>query len=316
MRGWPAYLLAAGAVLLAGVLVAVLLVGRGGHEAVPTTTSAPPPTTTVAPPPPPTTTTAPAPPPPKAVPFAWTSAGGLIVNASEVDPTLLGQRMRADGFGWVAVLVADGTAVRPSVQQWASLFAAASGLPVGGWSVLRDHPVEEARLAASLLGQYGLSFYVANAEREYEYTNGADRNGGRYRRSATFVRAFRAAEPTMPAALSSYCDASLHDIDWGAWANAGFDFLPQAYTGTLGASGTPAACTAGALKWFPRARVHPTVALFGGQFGTPSPAEYGSLLQQAGTTGFSLYPAETAQDLWEQYGAVIRAGGVAAAPAG
>jgi hypothetical protein len=314
VRGWPLIALAVGAALLAATGVALLLVDRGGRETAPPP-APPPPTTTVAPPPP-TTTAPPPPPPPRPVPFDWTAAGGLVVNPGDVDPSALGTRLRADGFGWIAVLVADGLAEKGSVQRWAELFTAASGLPVGGWSVLRDHPAEEAELAATIVARDRLAFFVANAEREYEYTNDADRNGGRYARSEAFVRAFRALEPSLPAGLSSYCDASLHDIDWQAWASAGFAFLPQAYAGTLGASGTPAACTSGALRFFPRSRIHPTVALFGGRFGTPSPAEYGALLQRAGTTGFSLYPAETAQDLWEAYGAVIRAGGVATVPAG
>jgi hypothetical protein len=309
----PALLLALGCLLLALVAAALLLRGPGAPETVTTTVTTVVTTTVPAPaPPPPATTEPPAAPSP--VPMSWSAAGGLVWHVHDVDPTLLGERVRAAGFGWVAIMLADGLAPTQASRQWVDLFRAASGLPVGGWSVLRDRPVAEARLAAAAVAADGLDFFVADAEREYEYTNGADRSDDRYARSRRFVDAFRAAEPELPAGLSSYCNPSLHDLDWGAWAGAGFVFLPQAYVSALGPSGTPGSCAGSASRWFPRQDVHPTIGIFGGRFENPSPEQYGELLAQAGTTGFSLYPAETAGPLWEAYGAVIRSLGVATLP--
>jgi hypothetical protein len=238
--------------------------------------------------------------------MSWQRAGGLVWHADAIDPTVLGQAMRDEGFGWVAVQLADGSTATPLPEGWIARFRAASGLPVGGWSVLRDDPAGEARLAAELVRQNGLDFYVADAELEYAYTNGADKSPARYARSGQFVAAFRAAEPTLPAGLSSYCRADMNDLDWTAWAHAGFQFLPQAYVGDLGPAGDPAICVRAASAYFPASEVHPTLGVHPGRFGTPSPAQYGSLLAQAHTTGFSVYPAENVDDRWQAFGDVIR----------
>ena len=258
------------------------------------TAAVPPPTTTAAPssPPPPTTTAAQ--PVPTSVPVAmsWSSAGGLIVHPDQIDPVLAADEVRADGFGWIAVQIADGETVLPSPSDWLARFRAASGVPVGGWSVLRDHPEAEAQLAATLLAQDHLDFYIADAEQEYGFTSGTEHSLAHKQRSGEFVAAFRAFEPTMSAALTSYCRPDEHDLDWAAWAAAGFAFLPQAYVDQLGADGTPAVCSTAARQWFPRSSIHPVLGVFPGAIPTPTPAEYAVLLGQAGTTGFSLFPFE------------------------
>src|SRR5262249_58558149 len=96
------------------------------------------------------------------------------------------------------------------------------------------------------------------------------------------------------AALVSYCWPDRNDVDWKAWAGAGFAFLPEAYVDQLGPDGTPAACTTAAAHWFPRSSIHPVLGVFPGQYPTPTPAEYAAQLAQAGTTGFSLFPFENA----------------------
>jgi hypothetical protein len=129
------------------------------------------------------------------------------------------------------------------------------------------------------------------------------------------VQAFRAAQPSLPAAISSYCRPDQHDLDWATWAQAGFVFLPQAYVNDLGPKGSPAACVTGATKFFPRSDVHPTVGSFSGTFGFVAPARYARLLAQAGTKGFSIYPAEVGmsdQD-WHAYGTAISSLGLATA---
>lgn len=320
-RNLPLVLLALGGALLLATAIALVVV-RGRREtappppAPPPTTAAPPPPTTTAPPPPATTTVPPAttaPPPattapetPSPVPFSWQSAGGLVSLADTIDPAVLGEAMRGAGFGWVAVKLADGSTVTTLPPSWIERFRAASGLPVGGWTVLRDDPVGEAQLAARLVAQDGLDFYVADAEREYAYTNGADKSDERYARSRQFVAAFRAAEPDLPAAISSYCRPDREDIDWGAWAGAGFEFLPQAYVENLGADGDPAVCVRAAAAFFPPARVHPMLGVHPGQDPTPTPAEYGALLVQAGTRGFSVYPAENVDGRWDGFADQIR----------
>lgn len=302
----PRYLLAAGAALL--LLVAVLaLIFRPHHPSHPatsvtvslpahTTTAA---TTTTAPPP--VTTTA-LPPPPPTVAMSWQSAGGLVVHTDSIDPAQLGQEMRDAGFGWLALDLAHFD------LDWVNRFRAASGLPVGGWSVLGEDAAADAQTAVQAVRHDGLSFFIADAESPYGYTQRTTLNSAAYARSRQFVDAFRAAEPALPAAVSSYCRPDEHDLDWSTWADAGFDFLPQAYVNDFGPNADPAACVSAATKWFLPSRVHPTVASYHGVLhGFISPAEWIPLLRAAHTTGFSVYPAEvnmSPQD-WQAYAAAL-----------
>ena len=221
--------------------------------------------------------------------MSWDNAGEIVWHSSDVDPTWLGQTLRAAGFGWVAVHL-------PPDPNWMYRFRLASGLPIGGWSVLGDHPGYEAGLAARLVRKYGLAFYIADAEQPY-----ADVPS----RSSTFVRVFRRDQPSLPAGLSSLCIANALDLT--AWAGAGFAFLPQAYVNDFGSGVDPVNCANTAQAIFGRANVHPTVASYAGTFGRVAPARFVQLLARAGTTGFSVYPAEVAMSSedWQAYGEAI-----------
>jgi hypothetical protein len=300
----PRRVAAAGAtLLLIAVIVGIVLHNKPKPQAAPppvtTTVAPPPPTTTVAPPP--TTTTAP-PPPPKPIPMSFEDGGAIIVHTHDADPVSLGQQLRAAGFGWVAVDLAPDNPPDPG---WIERFEQASGLAVGGWSVLGDDPAADAAYVVSEIHQNGLSFYIADAEAPYQADPG---------RSQQFVDAFRAAEPNLPAGLSSLCDAA--GIGLTAWANAGFDFLPQAYVNDFGAGVAPAACVHAAAPWFPASRVHPTVGSYHGLRGWFAPGRYVRLLAEAGTTGFSVYPAETAMTSqgWQTYGDAIASRHIANRP--
>jgi hypothetical protein len=262
---------------------------------VTTTVAKPAPTTTVAAPP---TTTAPVLPPPARVAMSWSNAGAFVWHTHDVDPTWLGQQMKSAGFGWVAVYLGSTGNAYPIDPGWAARFVQASGLPVGGWSVLVGYPHSDAGFAATQLKKNGLTFYIANAEASYQSKKGA---------SQSFVTAFRKLEPTMPSALSSFCNAQ--GIGLQPWASAGFDFLPQAYVNDFGASVSPAACVQASIGYFPRSSIHPTVGSYHGQKGWVHAQQYAQLLAQAGTTGFSVYLAETAMtaDDWQTYGRAIAA---------
>ena len=239
--------------------------------------------------------------------MSWAGAGAFVWHETDVAPEALGLQLRDNGFSWVAVLIHDGLAVDPVEGDWVRRFRAASGLPVGGWGVLRTEPEVEADLAHRLLDQYSLDFYIANPEAEYKFSNDDGQSAERYGRSERFVELFRALEPDTPAAISSYCRADTQDIDWRAWNRSGFVFLPQAYVNDFGSVASPAACAKGAAGFFPSDAVHPTVGMYAGQGeGPPSPERYAALLDQAGTVGFSVYLAETgiASD-WDTFGKAI-----------
>lgn len=267
------------------VSLVVLLPACGGKEK-PAKRGTPPPPAAPAPP-------SPVPLPPPERPFSWQAAGAFVWHETDIDPEALGRTLRANGFGWVAVLLHDGVVEDPLEPTWLERFRRASGLPVGGWGVLRERPEREAELAAALARRHGLDFYVADAEAEYGYSGPQGRSGERYSRSQRFVRAFRRSLPSLPAGLSSYCRPDHHDLDWRAWNEAGFVFLPQAYVNDFGRDAAPDVCVQAAAAFFPRERVHPTIGVYEGQRRTLSAVAYAPLLARAGTVGFSVYLAET-----------------------
>ncbi len=292
-------------VLLAASLAAPAGCGAESRDATPPETQPPPETS------PPSSAPSPLPPPSR--PMSWATAGAFVWHETDVSPEVLGEELRDNGFGWVAVLVHDGLVEDPVDDDWVARFRRASGLPVGGWGVLRTQPVEEAALADALVGRYGLDFYIADAEADYGYSGDDGPDAERFRRSQGFVAAFRKLRPTLPAGLSSYCRPDEHDIDWGAWSSAGFVFLPQAYVNDFGAAVAPEACVRAARAYFPTTAVHPTIGMYAGVRRSLRAAGYTRLLDRAGTVGFSVYLAETGmtEDQWRDLGDAIEKLGIA-----
>ena len=248
----------------------------------------------------------------------WSGAGAFVWNEGNADPKTLAQNLRANGFRWAAVILHDGTGADPLESGWIERFRAAAGsaVAVGGWGVLRDQPEREAALATQLLDRHGLDFYIANAEMEYKYSGDDGYSGERHSRSRRFVEAFRGRLPGLTVALSSFCHASRHDIDWAVWRDAGFHFLPQAYANDFGADFGPGGCAAGAGV-FPVDRVHPTLGTYPSAYRV-SPEQYVTMLSSSPTTGFSIYLAEVDMTAakWKTYGRAARAEvGVSAWPA-
>jgi hypothetical protein len=315
-----------GAVLVAiaalVVAASLLVVTRGGEQAAPPAPPAAPTTPAPTEPPPPPETeppppSEPTPPPPASLPFSWTAAGAFVWHETDVEPTLLGRILREAGFGWVAVRLHDGTVEDPVEADWVYRFRLASGLPVGGWGVLRTDPEAEAGLASELVTRYGLDFYVANPEVEYEFSGLDGPSDERSGRSSRFVTAFRGLRASpFPLGLSSYCRPDHHDIDWASWRRGGAAFLPQAYVNDIGSEGSPPACVAASRGVFPPEDVHPTIGMPVGRAGTVDVATYVELLARAGTVGFSVYLAETrmSDTDWRALGAAIDQRGIARRP--
>lgn len=247
--------------------------------------------------------------------MSWKLAGALVWHETDVSPEALGQAMRSAGFGWVAVFLHNGLVVDPVAGDWVTRFRAASGLEVGGWGTLEDHPAQEAALASNLLDRYGLDFYIADAEAPYAYSSPSGPSKARYERSRVFLSAFRRLRPDFPLGLSSYCRPDEQDLDWRAWADAGAAFLPQAYVNDFGASVAPAACVKGAEGFFAAADVHPTVGMYPGTQASLPAHRYAGMLARAGTVGFSVYLAETRMTTqqWSAFGHAIPTFGIAKA---
>ena len=240
----------------------------------------------------------------------WDGAGAFVMSEGNIDPKTLAQQLKANNFRWAAFLLHDGLTADPIDAAWIQRFRQAAGGSVllGAWGVNREHPESEAALAAQLVDRYDLPFYIANAEMEYKYSGDDGYSPERFGRSRRFVEAFRARKPGLPAAVSSFCHAKNHDIDWAVWRDAGFDFLPQAYANDFGADFGPDRCAESAAGAFPMDRVHPTVGTYPSAFRV-SAEQYVTMLSRSATTGFSLYLAEVDMPAakWKTYGSAARA---------
>ena len=121
---------------------------------------------------------------------------------------------------------------------------------------------EQAGVAVALLRRLRLSFYVANPEEEYKFTNLDGTSAERWNRSLEFARSFRQFTGAVRAAVSSYCRADQQDLDWKAWADRDFAFLPQAYVNQYGMPPRRASASAGRAGSSRRTRVHPTIGTY------------------------------------------------------
>lgn len=248
-------------------------------------------------------------------PTIWQSAGTMLWHADAFAPSVKAPLLRNNGFKWVSLQVHDGVNTDPlTIAQldagWVTQLKNA-GLSVGAWGVNRLDPEGEAAVAASLIRRYGFDFYIADAEIEYKYTQGdGSWSPEAYGRSQRFVRAFRSELPSLPAAISSYGRTDLADIDWAAWRDSGFDWLPQAYWNDYDIYQPSACIEAAVASGWPRARVHPTIGIWGGGIRAyVTGDEYVADMTGHGITGFSVYLGENVPDQeWAALGRGVASG--------
>jgi hypothetical protein len=221
----------------------------------------------------------------------FTGAGVFIDNVGNFPgPFALAAELQKDRFTWVAFHVHNGTHVSyPLNQQWIDVMRA-NGLEVGLWGWEDSNPWLAAQLAAFQVRLAGADFYIADAEYDYERT----RHTANWLNSRIFATTFRQWEPNLPAAMTTFGSAKppwVLPIDFAAWRDNGFDLLPQAYYNQFPKDDRPDMTVAHAkrAKW-PVDRVHPVI----GVYHQYPAANYIPLLQQAGTTGNSVFLADQA----------------------
>ncbi len=248
----------------------------------------------------------------------WKEPGVFVWHTGAFPADHAINKLKAAGVKWVAVQISDGTTVNPEVEQ--ALQAGyiqklhVAGIKVGFWGVNRLDPEAEAKVSADQVKKWGADFYIADAEIEYKYTAGDGKpSPENYGRSQRWVKTFREALPDIPAAVSSYGRADMADIDWKAWRDAGFDYLPQAYENEFDIYDVRESAKGAVKTGWPLDRVHPTVGLWGGgQKRLVTSGEYMQELREAKTVGFSSYLAEQmSDDDWAGLTAAIRQGGLA-----
>jgi hypothetical protein len=230
---------------------------------------------------------------------------GLLVWNAQNLPGFLPDEMHAGGFRWIALDLHDGlelvekTDYRALIAQYR-----ARGLEVAGWGVLRTQPKEEAELAVELCARYDIHTYIADAEREYGYTQEIGPCGECFERSDRWVEAFR-AHTDMELGFSSYSIFAQHDAHYVPWIEAGAAAMPQTYTNEF-TWATPEAGVAGALdlrqphnppNGWPRGRIFPTIGNYeAASVHLPQAQEYAELLRQARVASFSIYLGELVRE--------------------
>jgi len=214
----------------------------------------------------------------------------FVADTRSFDPRRLVAGLTANHFSWVAFEVHDGLSTIPINPEFLRLTREA-GLVTGAWGAVRTDPEEEASLAIRLVRDGGYAFYVADAEDAYK----ADAPGGVWGRSAAFVTAFRSLAPDLAAALTTYGAAPapyVLPIDFAAWRDGRFSFLPQAYY-NVSPVDRPDRTVEHALRaGWERSSVHPVIGVYGGY----RASRYVPLLRAAGTRGFSVFVADQMQD--------------------
>jgi hypothetical protein len=217
-------------------------------------------------------------------------AGVFVDNPGNLPgPWDLAASLEANHFTWIAFHVNNGLVQQDIPLDWLDVFRA-HGIAVGGWGYEDGRPTIEAVLADLAVRRYGLEFFIADAESQYEQ---AKKLHG-WKRSAVFVDTFRSLEPTLPAALTTYGAATapfVLPIDYASWRNAGFDLLPQAYYNQFPKAYRPDMTVAHSLRaGWPLDRVHPVL----GVYRKYPAANYIPLLAGLGTRGFSVFLADQA----------------------
>jgi hypothetical protein len=199
------------------------------------------------------------------------------------DAPTLAQWMKSAHFTWIAFHVDDVGTLDWTPPSWLQVMRD-NGIAVGAWGAEGVDPIASAAVADLAIRTYGFDFYIADAEEPYM---GKHRSAG-WERSPAFVEAFRALQPTVPAALVTLGAAKapwVLPIDFGAWRNAGFSLLPEAYYNQYPGDRPDLTVAHARRAGWPLSLVHPVIGVY---HHYPA-ASYVPLLQNLGTTGFSVF---------------------------
>jgi hypothetical protein len=246
----------------------------------------------------------------------WSKLGVWVWMPERFDPHAFGMMLRDAGFRWVTVQTHNGLGVRPETKQaldagWATKLSN-TGIQVGSWGVLIDHPEREANLATQLAYRWHMAHYIADAEGPHKGDwKMDDGTMGDQRRSDTFVKHFRRLRPAFPLGFTTFGAApdpfvlghtqndDAGPMHFRCWAMAGARFIPQAYPNEFGPVYEPLACVQHAKRsHWPLSLTHMAIGVYAGWTGR----DYIERMRQARAIsnnvirGFSVYSAETVTD--------------------
>lgn len=214
----------------------------------------------------------------------FSGVGMFVDNPQDFpDAATVAGWLQASHFTWIALHIDNVATLEWTDPSWIPTMRAA-GIQVGVWGVEGNDPTAGAAIANLVLQTWSFDFYIADAENPYE---GRHRSTG-WERSPAFVRAFRAMQPTIPAALVTLGAAKapyVLPIDFAAWRNGGFDLLPEAYYNQYPGYRPDLAVAHAQRAGWPLSRVHPVIGVY---HHYPASA-YVPLLSNLGTRGFSVF---------------------------
>jgi hypothetical protein len=222
--------------------------------------------------------------------FTWDLTNPLVS-----DSTAFADRLKRNGFSWVAVWGHDATIKRNENYfraGWLDAFRAA-GLKVCAWGGLSTEPEAEAAVAMEVVRDWRFDCYIANAEDAYKTDNSGPEA---WERSDRFVASLSLS---VPVALSTYGAAYppwnlAAVINYTPWRNAGYHLLPQAYWNVCSCYEPLWVIQHSLEAGWPLHLVHPTAGIFS-DFSTQwvrTGADYAPLFAQDRALGHSAYLAE------------------------
>ena len=175
------------------------------------------------------------------------------------DPDAVAARAQRHGLQWLTAEAVEGSSVLD--RDWLRELRRATrerGMRLGVHGYVgrpAPKPVAEANAFASAIDVAQADFAIVNAEREYERSTNPD--------SAAFTRRYRSLKDDFPTYFSSFGRPEFHpDLNWAAWADAGFWGMPQAYENLNRDKLKPRLCIADWARFFERADLRPTLACF------------------------------------------------------
>lgn len=197
------------------------------------------------------------------------------------------KRALDNGYGWIAVKAHDG-ANRYNTDSIVSYQAICKsyGLKFGIWGYCRQWT--DGLLASQLCDDHKAAFYIADCEIEFE--------GMRRSLQADFCAVIRNRQKDLDLWLSSFGRIDLHpDIDWRAFRDAGFGFMPQAYS-CDSRELDPSVCYRHARDLWGHERIQPTLGAYTGALGRLTPTQLRQSCAGLKLSGVNVWDAQNATD--------------------
>jgi hypothetical protein len=198
-------------------------------------------------------------------------------------------KAHAHGYGWIAVKVHDGDSDYNNTSMIEAYHRQCQkyGIRFGVWGYCRPGC---GQFAAARATQLGADFYIADVEVEFEGVHGASEQflADFHKQTAAMGKRFTSLH------LSSFGRVDLHPgINWRAWSEAGWGFMPQAYS-CESVELSPQACLNHAQDFWGHWRIQPTLGAYAGARGRLTADQLAGQCKGLKLSGVNVWEASTA----------------------